>query len=180
MLDISCVPLKTTFGQDPPGPSPHPTSDICWPKLETCWSLFIWGSPLLPPSTPLVASGGQDQKPVQTCSLEDPAISGIWWPRLETHSILFTWGPLWYWLLLIGYWSKYGGWVSSTHPTGMLSCYIYFMTLLSQTHKIFSIRYHRVVISVKTMLTYTIKIAESSINSSTLSNLPCKVPKWKD
>ena len=41
-----------------------PSSNIRWPRLETCSILFTWGHPA----------------------------SNIWWPRLETCSNLFTWG----------------------------------------------------------------------------------------
>ena len=55
-----------------------------------------------PPSHPqfqtmLVISGGQDQRPFQNCSLEEPPGAG--------------------------YWSKYDWRAGGTHPTGMLSCY---------------------------------------------------------
>ena len=38
----------------------------------------------------VVISGGQDCRPIPTCSLEDPHGSDIWWPRLETFSNSFT------------------------------------------------------------------------------------------
>ena len=67
-------------------------SNASFPMMHWTW---IWGhwDPLVPL---LVASGGHDQGPLQTCSLEDhlpPPASDIWWSRPETSSNLFTWKP---------------------------------------------------------------------------------------
>ena len=51
-----------------------------------------WPSPLctetpLAPAPQLVTSGGQDQGPVQTCSLEDPPGADIWWLVTESCTV---------------------------------------------------------------------------------------------
>ena len=64
--------------------------------------------------------------------------SDVWWWSLKTCSNLFMWGPTpppgvtssggnWNW-------STYGFQAGGMHPTGMLSCYIYFDSDRSRSH----------------------------------------------
>ena len=82
---------------------PHCTKNtFLVPAVPTGHGTPLHSTPTLPP---LVTSGGQDWRPVQTCSLEDP------FPPL-----VLTYGD---------YWSMYIRRAGSTHPTAMLSydCY---------------------------------------------------------
>ena len=55
-----------------------------------------------PPHSPVVTSGDQDWKPVQTCSFVDPATgASIWWLLRHVRMV---------------------GIVGGMHPTRMLSC----------------------------------------------------------
>ena len=59
-------------------------------------------------------------------TVHGPSTSDTWWPRLDTYSNLFTWGtpspPV---LTSSGYWNRYSWQADGTHPTGMLSSYIF-------------------------------------------------------
>ena len=62
--------------------------------------------------TPLLTSGGQHWKPVQTCSLEDsPPMSDIWW---------WPWKHVWF---------ASGG----THPTGIFSYSLLYDDMISMS-----------------------------------------------
>ena len=77
--------LDLTIQEPPPGP-------VRW-----TWDPTVQAPPTSPPVKPLLGtSGGQDWRPVLTCSPENPSPTSpdIWWPRLETCSKLYTWGTL--------------------------------------------------------------------------------------
>ena len=56
-------------------------------------------------------------------SLALPPATDIWWPSLETFSNLFTWGLV---LTSGSHWSTYSWQAGGTHPTGLLSCTMFF------------------------------------------------------
>ena len=85
-----------------PGDLP-PASDIWWWSLGTGSNLFIWGPTNLPPNPPspnlgtylpLVTSGDDHWRPVQTCSFGDlpslPPGSNVWWWQLKQKHVRFA------------------------------------------------------------------------------------------
>ena len=116
----------------PPPPPPPKRWDPTVHKLPWTWHLTVQRPlPSGPsPSLPLlVKSGGQDWRPLQTCSSEKLPANNIWWPRLKICSTLLS-----TWLVLTsgGYWSTYSWKVGIKHPTVMFSCF----ECQSQFHKI--------------------------------------------
>ena len=86
----------------------------CPPSLRRAPLAPLYRDPLpgLGSGSLLLASGGQEQRPVQTCSLADPS---------------------WCWHLVSGYWSRYGERAVGTHRTGMLSCFVTVKKLIDNT-----------------------------------------------
>ena len=74
------LPYRDPFPslQGPLAPPPPLYRDPCLPALVLALDPLV------------VTPGGQDCRPVQTCSLEDPTTSNIWWPRPDAKLLSCT------------------------------------------------------------------------------------------
>ena len=95
-------------------------------------ALLCTGTPSPSHAPLLVTSGAQDQRLIQSCSLEDPLLlvtsSGQDWGPFK---LIHFRTPL-CWHLVAGYWSMYGGWAGSTHIiVQALLCLAYFSFMLN-------------------------------------------------